>query len=109
MLSDGLKLVDLKMGDTPIERAYEKVQLGIRMRFFRDGESSNDHGYELEWRGKEPLARTARRLQDMMYIWGEFPWEPSFFRTCVQSYVVVRLQYGSALYWLRGTMASRSK
>ena len=40
----------------------------------------------------------------MMHIW-----DPRFTRTCVQSYVIGRIQYGSALYWLRATKASIRK
>jgi len=89
------------MGETPIERAYSKVQLGIRLRVFEDSEESNSFGYELEWRGKQPLARSAFRLQDVKYIW-----KPEFLRTCVQAYVVGKLQYGASLYWLRGSKKS---
>jgi len=96
--------VDLRMGDYPIERAYEKVQLGIRMKFFEDTEHGNKYGYSLEWRGKLPLGRTSYRLQDMKFIW-----KPEFIRTCVQSYVVGKLQYGAALYWLRGSQTSICK
>ena len=96
--------VKLYMGDTCIERAYEKVQLGIRIKVAQDNHASNRYGYELIWRGKEPLARTAYRLQDMM-----FTWDPKFIRTCVQSYVIGKLQYAAALYWLRGTPDSRTR
>ena len=35
-----------------------------------------------------------------------YRWYPEFTRNVVQSYVIGRLQYGSALYWLRATKSS---
>ena len=90
--------VHLKMGDTVIERAYSKRQLGIQMRFFQDHELANDYGYELEWKTKTPLSLFSSRLQDLRFIW-----EPKFIRTAVHSYVVGNINYAAALQWLRAT------
>ena len=38
-----------------------------------------------------------------------FLWKPEFTRTCIQSYVIGRIQYGAALYWLRATTQSIDK
>ena len=96
--------IGLRMGEHPIERDYEKVQLGIRMRVFKDDEVPNKAGYELNWRGKEALSRLTYRLHDMKYSW-----LPEFTRTCVTSYVIGKLQYGSSLYWLRASKQSINK
>ena len=92
---------NLYFGECKFERHYSKRQLGIAINVFKDDEPSNEHGYELEWSGKRPLAPLCYRLQDMKYVW-----DTEFMRKCTQAYVVGRLQFGSSLYWLRATNAS---
>jgi len=91
----------LDLGGHKIDRSYSKRQLGINMHFYRDDQEPNDYGYFLEWQGKAPLSNLAYRLQDMKYVW-----DTEFLRTCVQSYVVGKLQFAASLYWLRATNAS---
>ena len=92
---------DLKFNTTQFDRGYEKRQLGVSVKLFRDTEQPNKYGYILEWKGKKPLSNLSYRLQEMRYIWS-----PEFIRTCVQAYVVGKLQFASALYWLRASDAS---
>ena len=100
----GVEFANLSMGGHNIERDYSKVQLGIRIRYFEDAATSNQWGYELEWKGKTSVSRIAYELQNKKHIW-----TPEFIRTCIQSYVVGKLQYGSALYWLRADNKSTSE
>ena len=97
----GIFDAQLKFGDCIFDREYTKRQLGIAIKVFKDSETSNAHGYELEWTGKRPLSPLCYRLQDMKYVW-----DTDFMRRCTQAYVVGRLQFGSSLYFLRATKAS---
>jgi hypothetical protein len=96
--------VDLKMGSYPIERDYEKVQLGITIQYFKDDDKSNDWGYQLAWKGKKPLSRVSYELQNTKFIW-----EPSFSRMSVSAYVIGMLNYGASLYWCRASDESVEK
>ena len=87
---------ELFMGGNQIERGYEKKQLGISMRFFKDNEESNDKGYKLEWKTNTPLSMFAQRFQSMKHMWS-----PESLRTAVQSYVIGNINYATAMYWLR--------
>ena len=91
---------DVKLGECIFDRKFDKRQLGIHISCFADDKPANKYGYTLEWDFKAPLANLAYRLQDMKYLW---PTE--FLRTCVQAYVVGKLQFASALYWLRASQA----
>ena len=91
----------LKFDSTSFDRKYSKRQLGVSISLFADDEQSNEYGYRLLWESKRPLSGLSYRLQDMKYLWST-----EFMRTCVQAYAVGKLQFASALYWLRGTQAS---
>ena len=56
------------------------------------------------WEGKTSVSRICFELQRKKLIW-----EPSFIRECVNSYVIGKIQYGAALYWLRGSKESVDK
>lgn len=87
----------LVLGSTKIERAYEACQLGISIRYFKDDEPTNEYGYKLIWQSKKsPFSRLAYRFQDIRN-W----WDPEMRWKCVDSYMIGKLSYGSALYWLR--------
>ena len=91
----------LKFDSTEFDRKYSKRQLGVSIALFSDNEESNSYGYKLLWESKRPLSGLCYRLQDMKYLW-----TTEFMRTCVQAYVVGKLQFASALYWLRASQAS---
>ena len=91
----------LKFDTTEFDRKYSKRQLGISVSLFKDDEQSNKYGYRLLWESKRPLSSLCYRLQDMKYLWST-----EFMRTCVQAYAIGKLQFASALYWLRATQAS---
>ena len=90
-------LEDLNLGGNPVTRVYENTQLGISHKFYRDDEIPNAYGYRLHWNtAKKSLGRLAHQFDDLKY-W----WDPEFIRKAVQSYMVGKLNYASALYWLR--------
>ena len=91
----------LRFDSTSFDRKYSKRQLGVSISFFADDEQINEYGYRLLWASKRPLSGLSYILQDMKYLWST-----EFMRTCVQAYAVGKLQFASALYWLRGTQAS---
>ena len=97
----GIWDANLKFHTTKFDRGYQKRQLGVLVNLYKDSVPTNRYGYELEWRGKRPLSNVAYRLQEMKYSW-----DTSFLRTSVQAYVVGKLQFAAALYWLRGSQAS---
>jgi len=97
----GSRDVQLKFGEHVFDRAFQKRQLGVNIHLFKDDEQANEYGYRLEWEGKRPLSGLCYRLQDMKSVW-----TTEFMRTCVQAYVVGKLQFASSLYWLRASQAS---
>ena len=89
----------ITLGVTEITRKYEVTQLGVNIKLFKDDEVANDHGYVLDWRSKKTeFSRMAYRLQDIRdYFNPEMRW-----KTC-RTYIAGKIQYASALYWLRST------
>ena len=91
----------LKLGVTELTRAYETCQLGISIQYFKDDEIPNDFGYKLVWKSKKcPFSRLAYRFQDIK-DW----WDPEMRWKCVDAYMIGKLNYGSALHWLRADPA----
>ena len=94
------RLSDIDGKKTRVERSYENWQLGFCQVFPKDDEESNAYGYKLDWlasrEGKPTLIRMAHRFDQVKYSW-----EPDWTRVCVRSYLQSKIQYGSALYWLR--------
>ena len=113
------ELDNLSFHGFSIERDYTNWQLGFCQRFFRDdfvgasgsGKDSRDpaknnaYGYYLDWtaakEGKSTLSRLAYRFQDVKHAW-----EPDLIRSTLRSFMLGKIQYGTALYWLRGSTDS---
>jgi len=87
----------LLLGDTPLKRSYELVQLGVFVCFYKCQDEASQHGYFLDWRStKTQFNRMAWRLQQIRDYWNpQMRW-----RTC-RVYILGKLMYASCLYYLR--------
>ena len=113
------ELSDLRFDGQPIDRAYVNWQLGFCQRFFDDdftgysgtGKCSRDpaktgaYEYFLDWtaarEGRATLNRLGHRFQDVKHVWS-----PDFVRTTLRSFMLGKIHYGAALFWLRGSTDS---
>ena len=89
----------LMLGDTEIRRSYEITQLGINIKLFGDEEEANEFGYLLNWKStKTEFSRLAYRLQQVRESFvPENRW------MMCRAYIIGKIQYASALYFLRAT------